>query len=131
MPLSWFLATRFGRPIAIVAIVVDACCCFIPYFLIQPHFSFEDVCAKDSTALTAAENIDDGVGGVAPLYVRVPLKEGVADVGDADFERIRTVHDILERHLGENKVISAASLQALRRSPALPARRSSTPSARS
>lgn len=110
IPLSWFLATRFGRPIAIAGMVITLLL-FVPYFLVQPRFSFEDVVAKGSTALTAAEEIDQGVGGVAPLYVRVPLKQGVADVGDEDFERIRTVHEILEKHLGDNKVISAAAFQ--------------------
>ena len=110
VPLAWFLATRFGRPIAIVGIVVTLLL-FIPYFLIQPRFSFEDVMAKGSTALTAAQDIDAGVGGVAPLYVRVPMLEGVDQVGDADFERIRTVHEIVEKHLGDNKVISAAAFQ--------------------
>ncbi|HHY51610.1 MAG TPA: MMPL family transporter, partial [Alphaproteobacteria bacterium] len=110
VPVAWGLAMRFGRPIALLGILATLIL-FIPYFLIQPRFSFEDVLAKGSTALSAAEEIDQGVGGVAPLYVRVPLKEGVADVGDADFERIRTVHEILEKHLGENKVISAAAFQ--------------------
>jgi len=110
IPVSWFLATRFGRPIAIGAIMATILL-FIPYFLIQPRFSFEDFVAKGSTALDAAESIDAGVGGVAPLYIRVPLAQGVADVGDADFERIRAVHEILEKQLGENKVISAASFQ--------------------
>jgi predicted RND superfamily exporter protein len=110
VPVAWALATRFGRPIAIAGIVITVLL-FIPYFLIQPRFSFEDVMRKGSSALTAAQNIDAGVGGVAPLYVRVPMLEGVADVGDADFERILTVHNILEKHLGENKVISAAAFQ--------------------
>lgn len=110
IPVSWALATRFGRPIALTAIVVTLLL-LIPYALIQPRFSFEDVVAKNSTALTAAEEIDEGVGGVAPLYVRVPLFEGVADVGDQDFARIQTVHEILEKHLGQNKVISAASFK--------------------
>jgi predicted RND superfamily exporter protein len=65
--------------------------------------------AKGSTALTAAEQIDQGVGGVAPLYVSIPLKEGVSDVGDEDFKTIKVVHDIVEKHLGANKVISAAA----------------------
>ena len=43
--------------------------------------------------------------------MRVPLLEGVADVGDTDFERIRAVHAVMEEHLGQNKVISAASFQ--------------------
>lgn len=110
LPLSWFLASRLGRPIAIAGIVATALL-LVPYFLIQPRFSFEDFLAKGSTALDAAESIDQGVGGVAPLYVRVPLKEGIASVGDADFDTIRTVHEILEKHLGENKVISAASFK--------------------
>ncbi len=110
IPVSWFLATRFGRPIAAGAIIVTLLL-FVPYALIQPRFSFEDFVAKGSTALDAAESIDQGVGGVAPFYVRVPLKQGVDNVGDADFETIRTVHEILEKHLGENKVISAASFK--------------------
>jgi predicted RND superfamily exporter protein len=109
LPLSWFLASRFGRPIAITAIAVTGLL-LIPYFLIQPRFSFEDFVAKESTALTAAENIDEGVGGVAPLYIRVPLIENNPDVGEVDFARIQLVHDLLEKELGENKVISAASM---------------------
>jgi predicted RND superfamily exporter protein len=105
---AWYLASRFGRPIAIMAIVATVLL-LIPYFLIQPRFSFEDFMAKNSTALTAAEEIDQGVGGVAPLYISVPLKEGMADVGDADFETVKIVHDIAEKYLGKNKVISAAA----------------------
>lgn len=108
LPVAWYLATKFGRPIAILAIVATILF-LIPYFLIQPRFSFEDFMAKGSTALTAAEEIDQGVGGVAPLYVSVPLSEGIADVGDQDFERVKLVHDIVEKHLGVNKVISAAA----------------------
>jgi predicted RND superfamily exporter protein len=108
LPLSWFIASRFGRPLAIVAIVATVLL-LIPYFLIKPHFSFEDFVATDSTALTAAEDIDAGVGGVTPLYVSVPLVENNPNVGDRDFQTIKTVHEILENHLGENKVISAAS----------------------
>lgn len=105
---AWFLASRFGRPIAAAAIVITGLL-LIPYFLIQPHFSFEDFMAKNSTALTAAENIDQGVGGVAPLYVSVPLKQGMADVGDEDFKTVQKVHQIVEKYLGQNKVISAAA----------------------
>src|SRR5690606_10401552 len=110
LPLSWFLASRFGRPMALAGIVVTLLF-FIPYFLIEPRFSFEDFVAKGSGALDAAESIDEGVGGVAPIYVSVPLQEGVESVADADFDTIRRVHEILESHLGENKVISAASFQ--------------------
>ena len=109
LPLSWFLASRFGRPIAILAIVVTIAL-LIPYGLIKPHFSFEDFVAKESTALSAAESIDEGVGGVAPLYVRVPLSGNDPNIGAVDFEKVRIVHEIVESHLGENKVISAASM---------------------
>lgn len=110
VPLAWFLATRFGRPLAVAGIVTTILL-IMPYFLIQPRFSFEDVMADGSAALQAAEEIDAGVGGVAPLYVRVPLFEGVANVGDTDFARIEAVHNILEKHLGDNKVISAAAFR--------------------
>src|SRR5690606_37546212 len=98
--------TRRSSDLAIVVTIL----LFIPYGLIKQHFSFEDFVAKDSTALTAAEQIDSGVGGVAPLYVRVPLVEMDPNVGPQDFEKIRTVHEVLESYLGENKVISAASM---------------------
>ncbi|MBJ3784196.1 efflux RND transporter permease subunit [Devosia sediminis] len=109
LPLSWFLASRFGRPISILAIVVTFAL-LIPYGLIKPHFSFEDFVARESTALTAAESIDEGVGGVAPLYVRVPLMGNDPNIAPVDFEKVATVHRIVESHLGENKVISAASM---------------------
>lgn len=110
VPASWWLATRFGRPIALLGIVATVLL-LVPYLAIQPRFSFEDVMREGSSALTAAEQIDDGVGGVAPLYVSLPLTEGLESVGDEDFARIRSVHEILERHLGQNKVISAASFR--------------------
>jgi predicted RND superfamily exporter protein len=109
LPLAWFIASRFGRALSVLAIAVTITL-FVPYLLIKPHFSFEDFVAKDSTALTAAEEIDSGVGGVAPIYIRVPLVENDPNVGPTDFETIRKVHEILESHLGENKVISAAAL---------------------
>lgn len=108
IPLAWFVASKLGRPLAAIAIVLTGLL-LIPYALIQPRFSFEDFMAKNSTALTAAEQIDAGVGGVAPLYVNVPLDEGIADVGDKDFEKVKKVHQIVEKHLGVNKVISAAA----------------------
>jgi predicted RND superfamily exporter protein len=110
MKLSWLLATRFGRVMAGAAVVITALL-FIPYFSIQPDFSFQDMIAKDSTALTAAEEIDQGVGGVAPLYVRIPLPNGLEDMSDADFQTVKTVHEIMEKHAGENKVISAAAFE--------------------
>ena len=109
LPLAWKVASRFGRPVSITAIIVTLLL-LIPYALIQPRFSFEDFLAKDSTALSAAAEIDDGVGGVAPLYVRVPLLGNDPNIGAVDFEKVLAVHQILETHLGVNKVISAASL---------------------
>ncbi len=109
LPLSWFLARRYGRLVSIVAIAVTLVL-FVPYFLIKPHFAFEDFTARQSSAITAAQQIDEGVGGVAPLYVRVPLKHNDPNVAPEDFETIRRVHEIMEGHLGENKVISAASM---------------------
>lgn len=108
IPLAWFVASKLGRPLAAIAIVLTGLL-LIPYALIQPRFSFEDFMAKNSTALTAAEQIDQGVGGVAPLYVNVPLDEGIANVGDKDFEKVKLVHQIVEKYLGQNKVISAAA----------------------
>jgi len=108
IPVAWWAATKLGRPISVLAIVATGLL-LIPYGLIQPHFSFEDFMAKGSTALTAAEQIDQGVGGVAPLYVNVPLDEGISNVGDKDFEKVKTVHEIVEKYLGKNKVISAAA----------------------
>lgn len=108
IPIAWYIASKFGRVVTVAAIV-GTLLLLIPYFSIQPHFSFEDYMTKDSTALAAAEGIDQGVGGVAPLYISVPLKEGLADVGDKDFETVKKVHEIAEKYLGHNKVISAAS----------------------
>lgn len=110
VPLAWLLASRYGRIVASIGAAATVAL-VVPSFLIEPRFSFADVMANDSSALTAAQEIDEGVGGVAPLYVRIPLDEGVSSIGDADFERIRAVHEILEGRLGRNKVISAASFQ--------------------
>ncbi|KKC39452.1 hypothetical protein WH87_04385 [Devosia epidermidihirudinis] len=109
LPLAWFIASRFGRQLSILAIGVTLLL-FIPYFLIKPHFSFEDFIARDSSALMTAADIDDGVGGVAPLYIRVPLIDPDPSASERDFQTIKTVHEILERHLGKNKVISIASM---------------------
>ena len=110
IPVAWFVATAASaRPIAALAIVVTGLL-LIPYFLIQPHFSFEDFMSKDSTALTAAENIDEGVGGVAPLYISVPLERRRSPMSATrTSRRSRSVHEIVEKHLGKNKVISAAA----------------------
>lgn len=108
IPVARFLTGRYPRTIAIGAVVMVGLF-FIPHFAMQPRFDFQDFLPSGSEALATAEGIDSGVGGVAPLYVRVPLKQGVENVGDDDFERIKTVHEIVEKHVGKGKVISAAS----------------------
>lgn len=108
IPVARFLTSRYPRTLAIMAVAIVALS-FIPHFAMQPRFDFQDFLPNDSDALETAEGIDSGVGGVAPLYIRVPLKEGVENVGDADFERIKKVHEIVESHVGEKKAISAAS----------------------
>ncbi len=108
IPVAWYIARRFARPITAAAIVVTGLL-LIPYALIQPHFSFEDMMSKGSAALTAAQTIDEGVGGVAPLYISIPLEQSDPNVGEEDFEKIRTVQDIVEKRLGNDKAISAAA----------------------
>ncbi|MEO6395102.1 MAG: MMPL family transporter [Devosia sp.] len=108
IPISWWIATKAGRPLAALAIV-GTILLLIPYFLIQPRFSFQDYMAKDSQALAAAQNIDTGTGGAAPFYVSVPLKQGDPYIGAGDFETVVKVHKIVEKYLGQNKVVSAAS----------------------
>ncbi|WDR05774.1 MMPL family transporter [Devosia rhodophyticola] len=109
IPVAWKLARKYGRPLTVLS-AITVILLFIPFFLIEPRFALEDFMAKNSTAMQTAEEIDTGVGGVAPIYVRVPLQENDPDIGPGDFEMIRTVHQILEHELGVNKVISAASM---------------------
>ena len=47
---------------------------------------------------------------MAPLYVRVPLRDGDPNVTPGDFDTIAAAHLILEGELGDNKVISVASM---------------------
>ncbi len=108
IPVAWFVAKKFGRPLTALAIVVTGLL-LIPYALIQPHFSFEDMMSKGSAALTAAETIDNGVGGVAPLYVSIPLDQPDPNISDADFAKLQKVQEIVEKRLGNDKAISAAA----------------------
>lgn len=108
IPAAWFVARRFGRPLTLMAIVVTVLL-LIPYGLIQPRFSFEDFVSKGSAALTAAETIDSSTGGVQPLYVSIPLDQADPNIGDQDYEKIRKVQQIVEKHLGQNKAVSAAA----------------------
>jgi hypothetical protein len=108
IPVARFLTSRFPRIISVGAVILVALF-FLPHFAMEPRFDFQDFLPSNSQALETAEGIDNGVGGVAPLYVRVPLTQGVENVGDEDFERIKKVHEIVEKHAGQGKVISAAS----------------------
>ncbi len=117
IPVAQFMTSKFRLPLAIGGIALTLLL-FIPHNLLQPRFSFQDFLPADSASLDVAEQIDSGVGGVSPVYVRVPLNQGMEDVGDADYQMIETVHQIVENNigrlegdpaLGEGKVISAAS----------------------
>lgn len=109
IPAARYVTGRFPRLLAIAAIAA-AVLLLIPHFILEPRFSFEDYLPKDSQALATAESIDDGVGGVAPIYIRVPLNDNDPNLTDADFERVDTVHKIAERTVGQGKVISGASM---------------------
>ncbi len=109
-PIPFFraLVWKNKKPLAIFGVVATAVL-FYPHFDLEPRFSFQDFLPKESNSLVVAEQIDEGVGGVSPIYISFPLEEGVENVGDQDFEKILAVHNILEAALGKGKVISAAS----------------------
>lgn len=109
IPVAKFSARRLGRPMAVISVIATALL-LIPHFQLVPRFSFEDYMPSGSDALETAKGIDAGVGGVAPIYVRVPLKDADPNFSDADFERVKTVHAILETNVGQGKVISGASM---------------------
>ncbi len=108
IPLAQATTRRAYKYIAVVAVI--GLLALIPvHFSMQPRFDFHDFLPSDSAALDTAAGIDSGVGGIAPIYIRVPLDEGVENVGDKDFAKLQLVHDILEERVGEGKVISGAS----------------------
>lgn len=108
LPAARFIVDKLPRATSVIAGLIMLGL-FYPHFAMQPRFDFQDFLPKGSQALETADEIDSGVGGVAPFYVRVPLKDGVENVTDADYATIEKVHKILEKHLGKGKVISAAS----------------------
>ena len=109
-PIPFFrkLVWSFKTPLAIFGVVATTVL-FYPHFSLEPRFSFQDFLPAESNSLVVAQQIDQGVGGVSPIYISFPLQEGVESVGDADYEKIQAVHNILEANLGKGKVISAAS----------------------
>lgn len=108
IPLAQWATRNWTKPIAVVAVL--SLFVLIPvHFSMSPRFNFHDFLPKDSAALDTAAGIDEGVGGVAPIYIRVPLDQGLENVGDKDFEKLKKVHEILEANVGKGKVISGAS----------------------
>lgn len=103
IPISKAIAHRFNKPIAVFAIIALFGLMY-PHFAMEPRFDFQDFLPDDSAALETAQGIDDGVGGVAPIYIQVPLKDGLENVTDADFATIQKVHDILEEVSGKVKL---------------------------
>ncbi len=109
VPPAQAFANRFPRQIGIAAAVIAALL-LIPHFSMEPRFSFDDFLPDDSAALETARGIDDGVGGVSPIYIRVPLDSSDPTFSDADFQRLAQVQQIVEQSVGEGKVLSAVSL---------------------
>lgn len=109
IPLARSLTRRFYKPLAALGVVL-ALLLLIPHFMLQAQFSFEDFLPRDSKALATANTIDEGVGGVAPVYVRIPLEDNDPNLSDADFARVKEVQDIVEGIVGQGKVISGASM---------------------
>jgi len=108
IPISKYLTKKFAKPISIFAIIAMIALLF-PHFALQPKFDFKDFLPTKSEGMDTANDIDKGVGGVAPIYIRIPLKDGVENVTDGDYKTIQDVHKILENVIGKGKVISAAS----------------------
>lgn len=102
------LANRFGKPIAALTIIGFFAMIY-PHTQLQPSFSFQQFLPKKSEAMAISATIDEGVGGVAPLYVAFPLYDGDPNVSDADFVRMEKVHNVMQDVFGDGKVISAAS----------------------
>lgn len=108
VPVAKAFASKYRKPLAILG-VFGTLALFYPHSQLVPRFSFQDYLPTDAESVAVAESIDSGVGGVSPIYIKVPLKEGVQDVSDGDYETIQQVHEILEQAIGKGKVISAAS----------------------
>ncbi len=108
IPVVKKLVHQFTKPLAIFGVVATVLL-FYPHMDLEPQFSFQDFLPADSSSLEVAEAIDSGVGGVSPIYIRIPLEFGLESVADADYEKIVKVHEILESNIGKGKVISAAS----------------------
>jgi len=102
------LANKFGKVIAALAVLAFFAMIY-PHTQLQPSFSFQQFLPKNSEAMAISATIDEGVGGVAPLYIAYPLYDADPNVSDADFKRMETVHNVMQDVFGKGKVISAAS----------------------
>jgi uncharacterized protein len=110
IPLVRRFARLAPRRLALVSLVAAAGL-LVPHFLLEPRFSFQDFLPRGSDSLETSQQIDEGVGGVAPVYIRVPLSSGLSEMTDNDFALIERVHALAEDHFGKGKVISAASFR--------------------
>ncbi len=111
IPIAKKITARFAKQISIISIVIMIALIY-PHFALKPRFDFKDYMPKSSEAINTAQNIDKGVGGVAPIYIKIPLKGNMENVSDEDFIKIQKVHALLEEKIGKGKVISAASFTA-------------------
>lgn len=110
IPLARRVARMMPRRLAILSAAL-ALALLVPHFLLEPRFSFQDFLPRGSDSIETSQQIDQGVGGVAPVYIRVPLSGGLQDMTDADFAIVERVHEIAEKNFGAGKVISAASFR--------------------
>ncbi|GLQ18354.1 efflux RND transporter permease subunit [Maritalea porphyrae] len=108
IPALTKLANSFGKPIAVLSVIAFFAMIY-PHTQLQPSFSFQQFLPKKSEAMAISATIDEGVGGVAPLYITFPLYDADPNVSDADFGRMETVHNVVQDVFGQGKVISAAS----------------------
>lgn len=110
IPIARRLNARIPYPLAIGAGLL-CLILLIPHFMLEPRFSFQDFLPKGSNAVETSQNIDQGVGGVAPVYIRIPLAGALENMSDEDFALVERVHEIAERNFGAGKAISAASFR--------------------
>lgn len=110
IPLTRRFARYAPRRIAIISLMFSLAL-LVPHFLLEPRFSFADFLPRGSESVETSDLIDEGVGGVAPVYIKVPLSGGLSEMSDGDFELIERAHTLAEEHFGKGKVISAASFR--------------------
>lgn len=110
IPFARRFARYAPRRIALLSLVLAAAL-LVPHFLLEPRFSFQDFLPRGSESLETSQQIDSGVGGVAPVYIRVPLSGALEEMTDEDFALLERIHELAEDHFGQGKVISAASFR--------------------